>query len=447
MVNEKRPSSPKNKRKGTATSGDMELVWKDIQIVAKAPTKGRCSKTVVGSDKVILNSVSGRAKSGECLAIIGSSGAGKTTLLNHLSRKIESKNLKVSGDVLLNGEQIDNDKFNLIASYVMQDDILEPTMTPLEILMFTAKLKLKLSNEEIEKKVKQMIDDLHLNRCQNTKVGSVIERGVSGGERKRTSIGVELISDPKIVFLDEPTTGLDSFNAYEVIQLLQELSALGKTVIFTIHQPSSEIFNLLDKLCILALGKTVFFGPHEKSLDFFESIGLKMPAKYNPFEHFMEMTNVSTPERKEVLSKFPELESIENHQQRYEAFVSTISGKYEEVKETYQDNSPLIQGLTEENHQLFKDKNYEKNFFYEFGMLFLRNTLIAMRNPKVLFMKIGQAIVTGCLLVALFVRISKDFSGIQDRLGILFNIMVFCIMGAGTHVILLCKPYYLIFSL
>jgi len=175
----------------------------------------------------------------------------------------------------------------------MQDDILEATMTPLEILLFTAKLKLNLPPLEIEKKVNQMISELNLQKCKTTPIGNHIQRGVSGGERKRTSIGVELISDPKIIFLDEPTTGLDSYNAFEVVKNLCELAELEeKIIIFTIHQPSSELFSLLHKIFILADGKTVYFGDKDNSIDFFnDHLRLNYPLNYNPFEFFIEMTN------------------------------------------------------------------------------------------------------------------------------------------------------------
>lgn len=419
------------------SGNDMEIVWRDINIIAQLPGKEKKTKN-------ILTNVNGRVKSGECLAIIGSSGAGKTTLLNYLSRKIESKTLGITGEVLLNGENIDNDKFNLISSYVMQDDILEASMTPLEILLFTAKLKLRLPHHEIEKRVKKMIEDLHLTKCQNTRIGSVLQRGVSGGERKRTSIGVELISDPKIVFLDEPTTGLDSFNAYEVIQLLNDLSKMNKVIVFTIHQPSSEIFDLLDKLCIMALGKTVFFGPKDLSLDCFASYNLAIPANYNPFEHFMEMTNISVVQNKEVLAKYPELESMENPQDRHESLMTTLNVQFEKDIQNYIDITPTINGLSEENLQLIKDKDIRNSFFYEWAMIFSRNIIVAKRNPKLLFIKVMQSVFTAILLAILFTNVSKDYSGIQDRLGILLNCMINTILAAATASILVCK--YFIFK-
>ncbi len=175
----------------------------------------------------------------------------------------------------------------------MQDDILEATLTPREILLFTAKLKLNVSEIEKEKRVDKMMKELNLGHCRDTQIGNNLIRGVSGGERKRTSIAVELISDPQIVFLDEPTTGLDSYNAYEVVQKICNLAQIeGKIILFTIHQPSSEIYSLLDKILILADGKTVYYGPAKKSLSFFtEELKINYPLNYNPFEFFLEITN------------------------------------------------------------------------------------------------------------------------------------------------------------
>ncbi len=263
----------------------LEYTWKDIVVAAKNPLNQKSKKNKVKPEikpKLILDNVYGNVRSGEALAILGGSGAGKTTLLNFLSKKIETVNLKIEGDILLNNKKVDSEVLRSLSSYVMQDDILEATLTPVEILLFTARLKLtNLTNEEIERKVYNMIKKLNLENAKNTKIGNNVIRGVSGGERKRTSIGVELISDPHIIFLDEPTTGLDSFNAFEVINNICKLAKEdNKLIIFTIHQPSSEIFNLLDKVCILADGRNIYFGPQNKCLNCFDSL-FKLPCKLN----------------------------------------------------------------------------------------------------------------------------------------------------------------------
>lgn len=162
----------------------------------------------------IIRGTSGTVIPGTLLSIIGASGAGKTTLLNYLSGRDISTNLKKDGDVFVNGvnkKEVKN--FSAFSAYVQQDDILFQTMTVRECLEFAAKLKLPGPIPAKIDRVNALIKRLKLTKCQNTRIGGPLVKGVSGGERKRTSIGVELITDPNLIFLDEPTTGLDSWTA------------------------------------------------------------------------------------------------------------------------------------------------------------------------------------------------------------------------------------------
>lgn len=140
----------------------------------------------------------------------------------------------------------------------MQDDILLATFTPREAFMFSANLRLRISPEERKEKVEAILKQLGLTRCANTYIGNNIIRGISGGERKRTSIGVELLTNPSLIFLDEPTTGLDSTTSLNTIQLLKKMALAGRTVISTIHQPSSEIYNEFDRLILLVRGNIIY---------------------------------------------------------------------------------------------------------------------------------------------------------------------------------------------
>ena len=143
----------------------------------------------------------------------------------------------------------------------MQEDALLAQLTPKECLRFAANMRLQKSEEERTHIVDDLLDSLGLLDCKDTKIGNNLIKGVSGGERKRTSIGVELITDPCLIFLDEPTTGLDSTTALQVVLLLKDLAKKGKTVISTIHQPSSELFNEFDRLMLLVDGRCIFHGP------------------------------------------------------------------------------------------------------------------------------------------------------------------------------------------
>lgn len=131
---------------------------------------------------------------------------------------------------MINGDDIDSIDIKKYIAYVQQDDVLMQTMTVKECFMFAARMKLH-PDKDVEKIVDDLIDNLKLHGAMNTQIGGPLVKGVSGGERKRTSIGVELISDPSLLFLDEPTTGLDSFTTESVVELLKELSQTGRTVI------------------------------------------------------------------------------------------------------------------------------------------------------------------------------------------------------------------------
>jgi len=216
----------------------MQLSWIDITITADPPT-GRCANKSgqIKEKKIIIDNAHGTVMPGQFLAIIGASGAGKTTLLNFLSGREISQNLKKTGKILINGADRDTlANFSSYSAYVQQDDILFQTMTVRECLTFAARLKLRGTEEEKIARVNKMIATLKLTKCQNTRIGGPLVKGVSGGERKRTSIGVELITDPNLIFLDEPTTGLDSFTATAVMESLGDLARKqNRTVVSTIH--------------------------------------------------------------------------------------------------------------------------------------------------------------------------------------------------------------------
>lgn len=402
----------------------FQLEWKDINITFQK------KKTI----KNILENVNGIVKSGEMLAILGSSGAGKTTLLNFLSRKIQSVSLKSTGKVTLNNEELNDNDFSCITSYVMQDDILEPTMTAKEILLFTAHLQMKdESVEKQEERVKSLLSLLKIEKCQNTRIGDNLNRGVSGGERKRVSIAVELLSDSPIIFLDEPTTGLDSYNAYEVISALRHLAfTMNKIIIFTIHQPASEIFELLDKLHILSLGRTVFFGDKKDLFEYYNMISLPFPENYNPFEHIIEKTALTAIESDEILSIYPDLNKIENKQEKYSEYIKTISSlfinKFVKEKVNNKENSKVEEiPLFIKDHMKSKDQS---SFFYETYKLILRNLIKGLRNKKFLLLKIFQNIIIGIIVSLIYSEVLMDFTGVRDKLGLLNMFTVLTVFNA-----------------
>lgn len=204
--------------------------------------------------------------------------------------------MRKTGVIHVNGRDKDTLKnFSAYSAYVQQDDILFQTMTVRECLEFAARLKLPGTDAQKIARVDFLLKNLKLIKCQNTRIGGPLIKGVSGGERKRTSVGVELITDPSLIFLDEPTTGLDSYTATGVMTMLRDMAMKeNRTVISTIHQPNTEIFFLFDFLALLARGKIIFFGQADKSVDYFNNIGFKCPEMSNPADYFMSMMSIES---------------------------------------------------------------------------------------------------------------------------------------------------------
>lgn len=208
------------------------LQWHDIEISA-LPTPGKCGRKAIGEKRLILDNISGSALPGEFVSIIGASGAGKTTLLNHLSGRLTATNLEIFGDVMINGQNSEEIAgFSRFSAYIQQDDVLLESFTVRECIDFAARLRLHGDDQgTIEEKVEAMMEDLKLKKCAETRIGGTFFKGVSGGERKRTSIAVELITKPSLIFLDEPTTGLDSYTATTLMRIFRNLAKSGCTVI------------------------------------------------------------------------------------------------------------------------------------------------------------------------------------------------------------------------
>ncbi|RZR74815.1 hypothetical protein BHM03_00043912 [Ensete ventricosum] len=205
------------------------------------------------SEKDILQGITGSAKPGELLALMGPSGSGKTTLLSLLSGRTANK--VVQGSITYNDEPYAKSLKSRIG-FVTQDDVLFAHLTVRETLTYAALLRLPraMTRRQKEERAMNVIYELGLERCQDTIIGGSFVRGVSGGERKRVCIGNEIIMNPSLLFLDEPTSGLDSTTALRTIQVLNDIAESGKTVVTTIHQPSSRLFHRFDKLILLGGG-------------------------------------------------------------------------------------------------------------------------------------------------------------------------------------------------
>eukprot|EP00931_Biecheleriopsis_adriatica_P059187 TRINITY_DN35378_c0_g1_i1.p1 TRINITY_DN35378_c0_g1~~TRINITY_DN35378_c0_g1_i1.p1 ORF type:complete len:659 (-),score=110.24 TRINITY_DN35378_c0_g1_i1:40-2016(-) len=250
--------------------------------------------SVAAGAKPILCRMAGRARPGEVCCILGSSGAGKSTLLNVLAgRQLNNSVFRIDGDLRVNGRSIEPWRLRPRVAYVMQKDEFFATETPREAILFSARLRLpaahlsRLEERGIDSHISELLDSLGLSSCCDRRIGGASLNGISNGERKRVSIGVELITRPSIVFLDEPTTGLDSFSAWQVMRICKELADSGCTVVCTVHQPSSEIFAMVDRVICLCHQRAIFQGKALDMPSWLERCGHQLPRDYNPADYVM----------------------------------------------------------------------------------------------------------------------------------------------------------------
>jgi len=240
--------------------------------------------------KKVLNGVTGEFKAGRMCAIMGPSGAGKTTCMNVLCGKATYG--KQIGTVKINGRKMDIRKISSLVGFVPQDDIVHETLTVREQIRFSAQLRNAVGTSE--KRIEHITDDvlsvMQIDHIQNSIVGGVEKRGISGGQRKRVNIGLELAAQPCVLFLDEPTSGLDSTSSLAVVYSLKKMCQLGMNCIMVIHQPRYSLFTLFDDVLLLGKGgNTVYLGPSVAAKDYFDSLGFVMDKDENRADWYMDV--------------------------------------------------------------------------------------------------------------------------------------------------------------
>jgi ABC-type multidrug transport system ATPase subunit len=240
--------------------------------------------------KVILNGVSGSIKHSRMTAIMGPSGAGKTTFLNVLSGKTDTKG--ASGELFINSRKSELTKYKKIYGFVPQDDVMHNELTVRENILHSARIRLpsNWTAKDIEDHVDNVLEALDLSHVANTPIGDGTTRGVSGGQRKRVNIGMELVATPLCLCLDEPTSGLDSTAALEVSDILRRIAHLGITILAVIHQPRVEIFKKFDDVLMIAPGgRTAYLGPTDGARAYFEKLGFIFPDGSNEADVLMDV--------------------------------------------------------------------------------------------------------------------------------------------------------------
>lgn len=412
----------------------LTLKWEDLKFevpVGRSATGLPCLK---GNEekgmKTILSGCSGEIRPGGLLAIMGSSGAGKTTLLNLLAGRVTSaKGSQSTGRVLVNGEKRDFSKFRQVASYVLQDDDLFAELTVREQVEFGAMLRLP-NTMPVEKKqlaVDRVITELSLSKVANTNIGNELVRGVSGGERKRVSIGTELVTNPSMLFLDEPTSGLDAFNALNVISTLRRLAYNGRTVVTTIHQPRSNIYSMFDMLLLLSQGRVMYFGPAKDAVAYFSALSFHCPAQFNPADYFIDLVSVD--------SRSPDAEAVTKKR------VAVLADKYSNsapmITEYGEDSEAGSQMIANEADTQLRKRKYQNSWFTEVRYLAVRACKLMVRERTANFSRLGQTIVFSILLGLIWLNAGRSDTAADARslVGILFFLLINQCFGGAFSII------------
>jgi len=412
-----------------ALIANMDVEAPVSQQVSHAVPMSWCDVRFSVSGKEILKGISGEMRPGELGCILGPSGAGKTTLLNTLAgrQRTSGQGREFSGIIQLGDQVFTPKEMRKRVAFVMQDDALMATQTVRETLDFSAALRLpETSDEERAANVQQLLADLGLESCADTMIGSALIKGISGGERKRTSVGVELITRPSLVLLDEPTSGLDSYAACELVKQLRQLSRTGRLVCCTIHQPSSEVFELFEQVTCLRQGKALYWGSSAGLLLNMENAGLPCPRGYNVADWLVNVAQTGSDEQVGSIEQFCEKQA-ESSLTALRSRAGAVAGASQAGTAVQSDGEPTLEVL-------------HAGFFKQLAYLTRREGQQFLRDKKAFGARMGMTLGQSILYALIFpgvVKSQSDLSGmsfkdggVQAALGNEFGALVGLSIGA-----------------
>ncbi|KAL3662254.1 hypothetical protein V7S43_012583 [Phytophthora oleae] len=399
----------------------LTLEWRDLAL--KVPITNDSG----ASEKVILHDANGVAQPGELLAIMGPSGAGKSSLLDCLS----GRNANMEGEIVINGVNGYTPKLRKLVAYAMQDELFHSTLTVKEHLVFQARLRLggQISKQRCQDRVNAVITELGLTGCRDTLIGGWMLRGISGGEKKRLVFASEILTNPAVLFVDEPTSGLDSCMARAVVAQLKQL-AKKRTVVTAIHQPSSEVYALFDRLYLLAEGATIFEGPADDALSHFAALKLPCPQFMNPADHFMEQLV--------VLERATDNKGLARVQRLKDAWTEQQQKRKVNNKIPAGDLVDIVVYEVEGrgNGLEYDYENMRLPLWGQVQVLAHRNALRLARDPMAFRLQVLQTLIFAFLLGLIYFQLQVDQKGIRNFSGAFFYIITDQVYSASMPAII-----------
>ncbi|KAG5671645.1 hypothetical protein PVAND_001836 [Polypedilum vanderplanki] len=348
--------------------------------------------------KEILKRISGNFYGSELTAILGPSGSGKSTLMNLLFG-FEQK--YVCGTISMNGCSINKFRRNIV--YITQENNLQPLLTVGESMNFAIKFKIGNQMNSFKKwiKIAEILKSFGLFEVESEYV-----KNLSGGQQKRLSIALEIVDDPKVIFLDEPTTGLDSVSSTICINLMRQLAQEGKTVVCTIHQPTTNQLKSFSHLYILANGECAYQGNGKNLVPFLSELNLICPSTFNPADFLLE--TVTGIYGQEHISKL--IEKIDNGKNE----------NFRTKKSIEIDDSDSLEAVA-----IYNSSTYSPSFLSKFNDLLVRNFIIMFRDKSLFKIRMFMHIMTGLLLGLLYYDIGNDAQNIIDNFRLIFVALSF----------------------
>eukprot|EP00742_Colponemidia_sp_Colp-10_P008391 GILJ01009087.1.p1 GENE.GILJ01009087.1~~GILJ01009087.1.p1 ORF type:complete len:1288 (-),score=160.00 GILJ01009087.1:132-3968(-) len=375
------------------------------------------------TQKTILEDVTCKFHPGQLNVIMGGSGSGKTSLLNVITGRVRADVIR--GYVLFNGQP---SRKQVSIGYVMQNDYLLPSLTVRETLEYAAKLRLPKDMPMHQKmsRVEQVLSEVGLQECADTRIGDEKRRGISGGEKRRVSIAIQMLVDPSILILDEPTSGLDSFTAYYITVTLKKIAQeKGRTVICTLHQPRSDVFNLFDTLILLTKGHLVYEGAAGNVVSYFSALGYECPVHNNPADWVLDLSSV------DLRNARVEEESRSRVQRLVDTFATARAASLAVNAEA---GLELVVSSPTVDTQEVKSVNAMAPLSVSLPILFSRAGINLMRQPDLIIGRIMQPLAFGVILALFYTKLGDDQLSIQNRIGLLFSTTSFQFIGMLNNV-------------